>query len=66
MKRKDPDFEDLLPIELKLRLLEAELDRLNSDLGWLEQRRDEVTKEMQYYEKLLHRGRRRSVLRRVK
>ncbi|RPJ53014.1 MAG: hypothetical protein EHM23_31785 [Acidobacteria bacterium] len=66
MKRKEPDFEDLLPIELKLRLLEAELDRLNSDLGWLEQRRDEVTKEMQYYEKLLHRGRRRSVLRRVK
>ncbi|MFB3905022.1 MAG: hypothetical protein ACE15E_16345 [Acidobacteriota bacterium] len=66
MKRKEPDFEDLLPIELKLRLLEAELDRLNSDLSWLEQRRDEVTKEMQYYEKLLHRGRRRSVLRRVK
>jgi hypothetical protein len=66
MKRKEPDFEDLLPIELKLRLLESELDRLNSDLSWLEQRRDEVTKEMQYYEKLLHRGRRRSVLRRVK
>lgn len=66
MKRKEPDFEDLLPIELKLRLLEAELDRLSSDLSWLEQRRDEVTKEMQYYEKLLHRGRRRSVLRRVK
>lgn len=66
MKRKEPDFEDLLPVELKLRLLEAELDRLNSDLSWLERRRDEVTKEMQYYEKLLHRGRRRSVLHRVK
>ncbi|RPI27280.1 MAG: hypothetical protein EHM61_08935 [Acidobacteria bacterium] len=61
-----PDFDDLLPIELKLRLLEAELERLSSDLMWLEQRRSEVSKEIAYYEKLLHRGRRRSVLRRVK
>jgi hypothetical protein len=66
MKRKNPDFEDLLPIELKLRLLEAEMGRLDSDLSWLQERREEISKEMQYYEKLLTKTRSRHVLRRVK
>jgi len=66
MKGKDPDFEDLLPIELKLRLLESELERLNADLTWLQHRRDEVAKELAYYERLLLRNRRRNLLRRVK
>jgi hypothetical protein len=66
MKRKNSDFEDLLPIELKLRLLEAELGRLDSDLSWLQQRREEISKEIQYYEKLLVKNRSRNVLRRVK
>ncbi|HXK60382.1 MAG TPA: hypothetical protein PLP42_10870 [Acidobacteriota bacterium] len=66
MKSKMPDFDDLLPIELKLRLLEAELDRLDSDLAWLEERRHEVAKEIEYYEKLLNRNQRRNMLRRVK
>jgi len=66
MKRKDPEFEDLLPIELKLRLLQAEIDRLDSDLQWLEQRKHEVSEEIRYYEKLLFKSRHAQRLRRVK
>ena len=66
MKSKSTDFEDLLPIELKIRLLESELERLNADLAWLQQRRDDVAKELDHYEKLLFRNRRRNLLRRVK
>lgn len=66
MKRKHTEFEDLLPIELKLRLLQAETDRLDSDLQWLEQRKQEVSEEIRYYEKLLFKSRHERRLRRVK
>jgi hypothetical protein len=66
MKGKYPDFEAALPIELKLRLLESELERLNADMAWLRQRQDEVAKEITYYEKLLLKSCRRNLLRRVK
>lgn len=66
MTPKENQFEDLLPIELKLRLLRAEMERLDSDAAWIDQRRDEVQEEIDYYDELLYSRRRRSILRRVK
>lgn len=66
MSRKKSQFEELLPIELKLRLLEAEMERLASDAHWIEQRRKELQEEIVYFQNQLHEKRRRSVLRRVK
>jgi hypothetical protein len=59
-------LEELLPIELKLRILEAELERLNADAHWVEQRRREVLEEIDSYTELLASKRRRSVLQIVK
>ena len=66
MNRKDPEWEESLPTELKLRLLEVELDRLDSDARWLDQRRQEVIEQMLYYRSLLSRARPQRTLRRVK
>ncbi|HLV01197.1 MAG TPA: hypothetical protein VKZ59_08020 [Acidobacteriota bacterium] len=66
MKRGDPHFEDLLPIQLKLRLLEVELDRLQADADWIEKRRSEVVAEVDYYRGLLENRKRQRTLRRVK
>ena len=63
---KDPNLEDILPTELKLRLLEAELDRLDSDLQWLNQRRQEILEEMRHHEALLSKARPHRILPRVK
>jgi hypothetical protein len=66
MTHREPPLEELLPIELKLRILEAELDRLESDARWVEQRRQEVLKEIDSYSQLLASKRRKSVLHIVK
>lgn len=66
MSRKDASFEELLPIELKLLLVQAELDRLDSDARWIEQRRQEILREIDHYKGLLSNKRRQAVLRRVK
>jgi hypothetical protein len=66
MSAKDRDFHELLPIELKIRLLEAELERLESDLRWLEERRQQILEETRYYQQLLAKGRVHSRLKRVK
>jgi len=66
MNRKDPPLEELLPIELKLRILEAELERLEADAQWVELRRQEVLGEIDSYTELLASKRRRSVLQIVK
>jgi hypothetical protein len=66
MKRKVPPLEELLPIELKLRILEAELERLDADARWVEERRSEVLEEIDSYSELLASKRRRSVLQIVK
>jgi hypothetical protein len=62
MSRGKPSLEELLPIELKLRILEAELDRLEADARWVEQRRQEVLKEIDSYSELLVSKRRKTVL----
>jgi hypothetical protein len=66
MSRREPPLEDLLPIELKLRILEAELERLEADANWVEQRRREVLEEIDSYTELLASKHRRSVLQLVK
>ncbi len=66
MNRKDSEWEESLPTELKLRLLEAELDRLDSDACRLDQRRQEIVEEMRYYKMALSKARPRRILRRVK
>lgn len=66
MKHTERDLEEFLPIQLKLRLLESELERLESDMQWLTQRKREIVEEMRYYETLLSRARQRTLLRRVK
>ena len=66
MSRREPPLEELLPIELKLRILEAELERLEADANWVEQRRREVLEEIDSYTELLASKHRRSVLQLVK
>ena len=66
MSQRDSDFEENLPLELKLRVLQVELDRLDSDLKWLNERRCEVLQQIEDYEREISRTERRKVLRRVK
>ncbi len=66
MNRKEPPLEELLPIELKLRILEAELERLDADAHWVEQRRQEVLEEIDFFAELLVSKRRRGLLQIVK
>jgi hypothetical protein len=66
MSQKDPPLEELLPIELRLLILEAELDRLESDARWVEQRKKEVLEEIESCNATLNARKRRCLLRRVK
>ena len=66
MSGKEPPLEELLPIELRLMILESELERLDSDARWVEQRRQEVLSEIESCNELLAEKRRHSLLRRVK
>jgi hypothetical protein len=63
---KEAPLEELLPIELRLLILESELERLESDARWVEQRRSEVLEEIEACNTLLAKKRRQNVLRRVK
>lgn len=66
MRGKEPPLEDLLPIELRLLILESELERLDSDARWVEQRRREVLGEIEKCQGVLAEKKRRSLLKRVK
>jgi hypothetical protein len=66
MSQEDPPLEQLLPVELRLLILEAELERLESDARWVEQRRKEVMEEIACCHEALEQKRKRSLLRRVK
>lgn len=54
MSQSETTLEQLLPLELKLRILEGELDRLESDARWLEKRKSEVIQEIELCQKELH------------
>ncbi len=66
MSQRDLEFEETLPLELKLRVLQAELDRLEADYRWLKRRKEEVEDQIRDFEKRLVNTRRRRVLRRIK
>jgi len=66
MSDKEPPLEELLPIELRLLILESELERLESDARWVEQRKREVLAEIESCNEMLAQKKRRCVLRRVK
>lgn len=66
MSGKEPPLEDLLPIELRLLILESELERLESDARWVDQRRREVMAEIENCHGMLAEKKRRSLLKRVK
>lgn len=66
MSQKDPRFDQLLPIELKLRILEAELERLESDFRRIEDRREQILREIRVCNTQLASEKRKMVLRRVK
>ena len=63
---KEAPLEELLPIELRLLILESELERLESDARWVDQRKREVLDEIEACNALLRKKRRQHVLRRVK
>ncbi len=66
MSREEPPLDQLLPVELKLCILEKELERLESDLEILQQRRSELLEEIQNCNHILNTKRRRSILKRIK
>ena len=66
MNRQDLELEEVLPLELKLRVLQAELDRLESDFNWLSRQKEELEQRIVAYQKKLSRTRRRGLLRRIK
>ncbi len=66
MSRSDLGVEETLPLELRLRVLQAELDRVESDYHWLRQRRHELQQQIDHCQQRLSQTRRRHVIRRVK
>ncbi len=66
MSPNEYDIESSLPLELKLRVLEAELEQVESDCRTLARRKKEIETEIDQFQKRLTQLRRRRVLRRVK
>ena len=66
MSREQPPLDQLLPIELKLCILEKELERLESDIQLLTERRKELLEEIETCNRVLNTKRRRAILRRIK
>lgn len=64
-RREVSESDASLPLKLKRRMLEAELDRLDADIRMLTERRDVVRSEMRRCKHILD-ARRRGPLRRVK
>ena len=66
MTQKHLSLEDTLPIELRIRILQAELEQIELDLNRLEQSKNQITEEISHYQNLLAETKRKSLLRRVK
>ncbi len=66
MKRKHLSLEDTLPIELRIRILQAELEQIELDLSRLNQSQSRIVEEISHYQDLLAESKRHSLLRRVK
>ncbi len=66
MKQKHLSLEDTLPIELRIRILQAELEQIELDLIRLNQSQSRIVEEISHYQDLLAESKRHSLLRRVK
>ncbi len=66
MKQKHLSLEDTLPIELQIRILQAELEQIDLDLSRLSQSKSQIVEEINHYQDLLAESKRHSLLRRVK
>ena len=66
MSQSETSLEQLLPLELKLRILEGELDRLESDARWLEKRSAEVIQDINSCKKELLQRRHKAGIKRIK
>ncbi len=66
MKQKHLSLEDTLPIELRIRILQAELEQIELDLSRLNQSQSRIVEEIDHYQDLLAESKRHSLLRRVK
>ncbi len=66
MKQKHLSLEDTLPIELRIRILQAELEQIELDLSRLSQSQSRIVEEISHYQDLLAESKRHTLLRRVK
>ena len=66
MKQKHLTLEDTLPIELRIRILQSELEQIELDLSRLSQSKSQIVEEISHYQDLLSESKRHSLLRRVK
>ncbi len=66
MKQKHLSLEDTLPIELRIRILQAELEQIDLDLSRLSQSKSQIVEEINHYQDLLAESKRHHLLRRVK
>ncbi len=66
MKQKHLSLEDTLPIELRIRILQAELEQIELDLSRLNQSKSRIVEEINHCQDLLAQSKRHRVLRRVK
>jgi len=66
MTQKHLSLEDTLPIELRIRILQAELEQIELDLSRLNQSKSRIVEEISHCQDLLAESKRHHVLRRVK
>ena len=66
MKQKHLSLEDTLPIELRIRILQAELEQIELDLSRLNQAQSRIVEEISHYQDVLAESKRHRLLRRVK
>lgn len=66
MKETHLEPDEALPLQLKLRILQSELDRLEADYQWIKGRRRELQRQIRDFEARLTETRRRRTLRRIK
>ncbi len=66
MMHKRLSLEDTLPIELRIRILQAELEQIELDLSRLNQSESRIVEEISHYQDVLAESKRHSLLRRVK
>ena len=66
MKQKNLSLEDALPIQLRIRVLQAELEQIELDLDGLGKVREEILEEIRHHQDFLAKSKRHSLLQRVK